>query len=82
MLAKAGIYPDPASNVTDLIVEQVLAGRSGQICVPKNQERLRNLRAWPTWMQDLLYGYPYRDFNKGFRLGDDDGVGQEGVKLG
>jgi all-trans-retinol dehydrogenase (NAD+) len=54
-----GIFPDPASNVSDLIVEQVIAGRSGQIFVPADQERMKNVRAWPLWVQDLLYGYPW-----------------------
>lgn len=83
MLNKYGIYPDPASNVTDLIVEQVLAGRSGQIFVPKDQVRYKNARSWPLWLQDVLAGYPWRASTNdgGFRFGDEDGLGQEGIKV-
>ena len=84
MLNKYGIFPDPASNVSDLIVNQVLAGRSGQIFVPKDQERYRNARSWPLWVQDVLAGYPW---SKGegamerFRFGDPEGKGAEGISV-
>jgi all-trans-retinol dehydrogenase (NAD+) len=77
-----GIYPDPASNVSNLVVEQVLAGRSGQIFVPKNQERYRNIRGWPLWAQDLLYGYVWKRGGNdgGFRFADDHSI--DGAKTG
>jgi all-trans-retinol dehydrogenase (NAD+) len=82
-LAKYGIIPDPPTNVTDLIVEQVLAGRSGRIHVPKDQIRYENVRSWPLWVQDVLAGYPWKrgDRESGFRFGDEDGLGQEGIKV-
>ncbi|KAF2036262.1 NAD(P)-binding protein [Setomelanomma holmii] len=59
-LAKAGIVPDPPSNVSDLVVKQVLAGKSGRLCVPKSEEDKMGLRAWPRWAQDILYGHVWQ----------------------
>lgn len=58
-LNKLGIYADPASNVSRLVVAQVLAARSGRIFVPKDQERYANARAWPLWFRDVTMGYPW-----------------------
>jgi all-trans-retinol dehydrogenase (NAD+) len=56
LLDKHGIVPDPPSRVSDVVVEQVLAGRSGRICVPKDQERHMGVRNWPRWAQDMVFG--------------------------
>ncbi|KAF3048118.1 hypothetical protein E8E12_010517 [Didymella heteroderae] len=56
LLDKHGIVPDPPSRVSDVVVEQVLAGRSGRVCVPKDQERHMGVRNWPRWAQDLVFG--------------------------
>jgi short-subunit dehydrogenase len=56
VLEKHGIVPDPPTNVSDVVVEQVLKGRSGRICVPKNQERYMGIRNRPQWAQDLALG--------------------------
>ncbi|KAF1924639.1 NAD(P)-binding protein [Didymella exigua CBS 183.55] len=56
LIDKHGIVPDPPTRVSDVVVEQVLAGRSGRICVPKDQERYMGIRSWPRWAQDLAFG--------------------------
>jgi hypothetical protein len=53
-LNKAGIFPDPASNVSDAVIEQVLANRSGQIFVPKGENGIAMTRSWPLWLQDVV----------------------------
>ena len=53
-LAKAGILCDPASNVSDAIVEQVLAGRSGQIFMPRSEANNTRMRRMPLWVQDIM----------------------------
>ena len=53
-LAKAGIMCDPASNVSDAVVEQVLAARSGQIFMPRSEEGNTRMRNMPLWMQDIM----------------------------
>ncbi|KIW89360.1 uncharacterized protein Z519_10214 [Cladophialophora bantiana CBS 173.52] len=53
-LEQLGIKCDPASNVSDAVVEQVLAGRSGQIFVPRTEEGRAGLRNWPLWLQDAV----------------------------
>ena len=60
LLAKHGIVPDPPSRVSDVVVKQVLSGRSGRICVPKNQERHMGARNWPRWVQDLTLGLAFK----------------------
>lgn len=56
LLDKHGIVPDPPTRVSDVVVEQVLKGRSGRICVPKSQERHMGIRNWPRWAQDVVFG--------------------------
>lgn len=56
MLEKHGIIPDPPTRVSDVVVKQVLKGRSGRICVPENQEKHMGIRGWPRWAQDLAFG--------------------------
>jgi NAD(P)-dependent dehydrogenase (short-subunit alcohol dehydrogenase family) len=53
-LEKFGIKCDPASNVSDAVVEQVLAGRSGRIFVPKTEEANTGVRNFPVWLQDAV----------------------------
>jgi all-trans-retinol dehydrogenase (NAD+) len=55
-LAKQGIVPDPPKNVSDLVVKQVLSGKSGRLIVPKSEEGKTSLRHLPLWLQDILYG--------------------------
>lgn len=51
-----GIVPDPPTRVSDVVVEQVLAGRSGRVCVPENREQSMGVRNWPRWAQDVAFG--------------------------
>nr|GFD55448.1 hypothetical protein [Tanacetum cinerariifolium] len=44
------------TKVSDVVVKQVLAGRSGRVCVPKQQENRMGIRNWPRWAQDLAFG--------------------------
>jgi all-trans-retinol dehydrogenase (NAD+) len=59
-LAKQGIIPDPPSNVSDLVVKQVLQGKSGQICVPKSEESKTGVRNYPLWVKDILFGQAWQ----------------------
>jgi all-trans-retinol dehydrogenase (NAD+) len=63
-LSKAGIVPDPPKNVSDLVLKQVLNGKSGSLVVPKSEEGKTGLRGYPTWIQDLLYGYVWQRKNQ------------------
>lgn len=81
MLNKYGIYCDPASNVSDMIVEQVVAGRSGRLFVPKDQVKIANVRSWPQWTQDMFYGFPWAGQRGELRFGDPEGLGDEGVMV-
>jgi all-trans-retinol dehydrogenase (NAD+) len=56
LLEKHGIVPDPPSRVSNVVLEQVLKGRSGRICVPKSQELHTGIRNWPRWAQDVAFG--------------------------
>ncbi|CAN9199295.1 unnamed protein product [Alternaria alternata] len=56
MLAKLGIIEDPPEPVIDAVVDQVLNGKSGMICIPKHHQRDSLLRFWPRWAQDLKFG--------------------------
>ena len=67
-LAKFGIKCDPASNVSDAVVEQVLAGRSGQIFMPRTEESKAGMRNYPLWVQDGLLWVNL--VVKGFTLND------------
>jgi all-trans-retinol dehydrogenase (NAD+) len=71
-LNKYGIYPDPPSNVSNLVVEQVLKGRSGRIVVPKSEEGKTGLRNWPVWTQDLMHGFVGKRKRDRFEFGQDD----------
>jgi len=71
-LNKHGIFPDPPSNVSNLVVEQVLKGRSGRLVVPKSEEGKTGLRNWPRWVQDLMFGYVGKSKGNGFGFGQDD----------
>ncbi|KAH6618844.1 hypothetical protein C7974DRAFT_441407 [Boeremia exigua] len=55
-LAKRGIVPDPPERVAEAVLQQVLAGRSGRVCVPRGQERWAGVRGWPRWVQDVVFG--------------------------
>jgi all-trans-retinol dehydrogenase (NAD+) len=59
-LARYGIIPDPPSKVSDLVVKQVLEGKSGRLCVPKKEEGKTGLRNWPMWAQDIVYGHVWQ----------------------
>ncbi|KAI1609736.1 short chain dehydrogenase/reductase [Exophiala viscosa] len=52
-LRKFGVQIDPASNVSNAIVEQVLAGRSGQIYMPRSEVGNTGVRNYPLWVQDF-----------------------------
>ena len=55
-LAEYGIKPDPASNVSNADVEQVLAHRSGKIYMPRSAEAQSGTRQLPLWVQDWALG--------------------------
>lgn len=59
-LAKRGIVADPPKNVSDVVVKQVLSGKSGRLCVPVSAGRVASLRSLPRWAQDVLQGYAWR----------------------
>lgn len=71
-LAKYGIYPDPAKNVSDEVVKQVVKGRSGRLVVPKHQEAFTNIRKLPIWFTDAL-AYVGRK-SRGFSFAEEDGL--------
>lgn len=56
LLEKHGIVPDPPQRVSEVVLEQVLKGRSGRVCVPRDQEKHMGVRGWPRWAQDLAFG--------------------------
>lgn len=56
LLEKHGIVPDPPQRVSEVVLEQVLKGRSGRLCVPRDQEKHMGVRGWPRWAQDLAFG--------------------------
>lgn len=66
-LASVGIKMDPASNVSDAVVEQVLAARSGRIFMPRRVEGQSKLREWPRWAQDSV-GYLNAKINGTLKL--------------
>lgn len=49
-----GSGPDPASNVSDAIVVQILSGHGKQIFLPAGHRKVKLVRAFPFWMQELL----------------------------
>ncbi|EHY57407.1 hypothetical protein HRR83_002893 [Exophiala dermatitidis] len=53
-LTNMGVRLDPATNVSDAVVEQVLAARSGQVFVPRSEKHRTGLRALPIWAQDVI----------------------------
>ncbi|KAF2708204.1 NAD(P)-binding protein [Pleomassaria siparia CBS 279.74] len=68
-LNERGIFPDPPSKVSDLVIEQVLKARSGRIHVPLSEEGRAGLRNWPLWAQDLSMGHVFA--RKRFEFGRD-----------
>lgn len=54
-----GVRLDPASNVSDAVVDQVLAARSGQIFMPRSEAGNSGIRTWPLWLQDFA-GWTHR----------------------
>lgn len=55
-LQARGIKVDPATNVSRVVVEQVLKGRSGRLHIPEAHKWLAGNRSWPLWIQDLVKG--------------------------
>ena len=70
-LNKHGIYPDPPSNVANLVIKQVLNARSGRIHVPFSEEGKAGMRGYPLWVQDVLMGY-LKKKDDGFGFGKDN----------
>lgn len=70
-LNKHGIFPDPPSNVSDAIVEQVLKGRSGRLVIPKSQAGRMGFRNYPRWIQDIMVGNVRRNKDR-FEFGRED----------
>ncbi|KAF2267776.1 NAD(P)-binding protein [Lojkania enalia] len=59
-LEKRGFAIHPAVNVSNVVVDQVLRGKSGRIHVPLSEESFASLRSWPLWLQDIVLGYAWR----------------------
>ena len=53
-MEKNGVKMAPASDVSDAVIEQVLAGRSGRIFMPRGEARHKMDRNWPFWLQDAV----------------------------
>lgn len=43
-------------QVADAVVEQVLAGRSGYIYLPRHMGLLSGMWGFPVWLQDMING--------------------------
>ncbi|KAI9929304.1 hypothetical protein ASPWEDRAFT_111994 [Aspergillus wentii DTO 134E9] len=50
-------YTLDAGTVADAVVAQILAGESGQICVPGTYTWLSCIRAFPNWLQQWVRNY-------------------------
>lgn len=61
MARQAGIQMDPLTNVSNAVIVQVLANRSGEIFMPKKQRRRAGFRNWPLWAHDVTI-YAYQTF--------------------
>ncbi len=72
-LNKSGVRVDPPERVAEVVIKQVLAGRSGRICVPDDQESLMRARWFPRWVQDVMSGYVRRSEKRGVLELLDDG---------
>ncbi|KAF2750209.1 NAD(P)-binding protein [Sporormia fimetaria CBS 119925] len=59
-LKKHGIHPDPPSNVSNLVLKQVLKAKSGRLVVPASEEGKTGLRGYPVWLQDVLLGNVFK----------------------
>lgn len=55
-LEEFGIKPDPPVNVSNAVVEQVLAHRSGKIFMPRSEIAKSGTRQLPLWFQDWALG--------------------------
>ncbi len=50
-------FKDPVlepEEVTTVVVEQVLSGRSGQLVLPANRSIVSGIRGWPLWLSTGL----------------------------
>ncbi|TGO58304.1 hypothetical protein BOTNAR_0183g00140 [Botryotinia narcissicola] len=56
------LQPETISNA---VVDQVLAGRSGQIILPKDMSIIGTIRGWPWWIQTSVRNMIARDLNFG-----------------
>lgn len=59
-LEKMGAVLHPPKNVSDVVVRQVLAGKSGRLVVPTSEEGKTGVRGWPLWLQDLVTGHVWQ----------------------
>ncbi|TGO27711.1 hypothetical protein BPAE_0038g00570 [Botrytis paeoniae] len=57
-------YLEP-ETISNAVVDQVLAGRSGQIILPKNMSIMGTIRGWPWWLQTSLRNMIALDLNFG-----------------
>jgi all-trans-retinol dehydrogenase (NAD+) len=55
-LAQEGVRVDPPSNVSRVVVKQVLMGKSARLFVPEKMRWIAGIRSWPIWVQDLIMG--------------------------
>ncbi|KAF2829921.1 NAD(P)-binding protein [Ophiobolus disseminans] len=64
-LTKRGVILGAAKDVSDMVVKQVLSGKSGQLIVPQSDGRKTGVRFLPMWAQDILYGHLWQRKHKG-----------------
>ena len=69
-----GVKPDPPVNVSRVVVEQVLKGKSGRLFVPKGKVWIASNRSWPLWLQDILKGDWKGNRKSGFKLDGKEAV--------
>lgn len=69
----SGIKLESPSKVSEAVLEQVLRGRSGRVCVPASAQGIMSVMYWPRWVQDLLFGLVWKpkgafEFGKGIEF--------------
>lgn len=58
-LKSRGLRLDPAVNVSNAVVRQVLSDRSGQLVIPEGQEHSKHIRSVPVWIRDIMTGHAF-----------------------
>ncbi|KAI1112117.1 NAD(P)-binding protein [Nemania sp. NC0429] len=53
-LEQAGVRMLTSEQVAEPIVAQLMSRRGGQLIIPNSMSHISGIRAWPTWLQELL----------------------------